>query len=127
MDVANYLARINYNGSLKPDLKTLTDLTWAHKTAVPFTNLEFMSNNGKVDFDLNKIYQKVVIENRGGVCFQINRLYVWLLKQLGFQVSMLRGSIIFDPTKGWSDWGVHNFVFVSTVFHRFCFFVVVVN
>ena len=48
MNVKDYLARINYSGSLKPDLKTLNDLTWAYKTSIPFTNVEYINNQGVV-------------------------------------------------------------------------------
>ena len=62
MNVGDYLARINYSGSLKPNLKILTDLTWAHKTSVPYSNAEYVSTQGVVDFDLENIYQKIVSE-----------------------------------------------------------------
>jgi len=113
MNVKDYIARINYTGSLEPNLKTLTALTWAHKTSVPFTNLEYVLKKGEVDFSLDKIYERVVHENCGGVCYQLNRLFTWLLEQLGFQVSILLGRFYEEITKEWSHWGGHNFTFVS--------------
>ena len=114
MNVKDYLARINYSGSLKPDLKTLTDLTWAHKTSIPFTNVEYLNNQGVVDFDLNKIYQKVVAEKGvPSICYQTHRLFVWLLEQVGFQVSILLGSFFDEKRKVWSRLGGHNIPCVS--------------
>jgi len=113
MNVKDYLNRINYNGPLTPDLKTLTDLTRAHKNSVPFTSVEFMCKGG-VDFELEKIYQNVVYEKSGGVCYQLNRLFAWLLEQLGFQVSILLGSFkVNEITDDWTEYGAHNFPCVS--------------
>jgi len=113
MNVKDYLARINYTGSLEPNLKTLTALTWAHKNSILFTNIEYVSKGG-VEFDLEKIYQNVINEKKGGICYQLNRLYAWLLEQLGFHTSILMGSFMIDESKKfWSDWGGHNSVFVS--------------
>ena len=113
MNVGDYLARINYSGSLKPNLETLTDLTWAHKTSVPYSNAEYVSTQGVVDFGVENIYQKIVSERAGAICYQLNRLFGWLLEQLGFQVSILLGSFYDDSKKDWSRWGGHSLICVS--------------
>ena len=58
INVGDYFAHIDYSGSLKPNLTTLTDLTWAHKTSDTYSNVEKVSTQRVGDFDLENIYQK---------------------------------------------------------------------
>merc|ERR1712013_911274 len=36
--------------------------------------------------DVNETLQKLVLEGRGGFCWEINTAFAWLLSQLGYQV-----------------------------------------
>jgi len=92
MDIQAYLNRIAYRGSLEPNLQTLSALQVAHMRAVPFENL---SIHYKQPILLNEadLYQKVVEQNRGGFCYELNSLFAWLLRSLGFNVDMLSAGV----------------------------------
>ncbi|MEM7114474.1 MAG: arylamine N-acetyltransferase [Chloroflexota bacterium] len=92
MDVATYLERINYSGSPEPTLDTLRQLQIAHLQAVPFENLDIPLGR-QIELTLESRYQKVVIEQRGGFCYELNGLFCWLLRELGFSVSMLAARV----------------------------------
>ena len=110
--VAKYLALINYKGSLKPNLQTLSKLTWAHKTAVPYSNLNFV-NGQKIDFNLNRAFKDMVMDRQGVMCYQTCGLFAWLLCQLGFEASLFSACFTLDKRMTFSEWGAHVFVCVS--------------
>ncbi|KAL2085384.1 hypothetical protein ACEWY4_018704 [Coilia grayii] len=92
MDVQAYLHRIGYSGSVVPTLETLQQVHRSHMLTVPFENLTIHSG-GKVQMDICWLYEKIVVQRRGGFCYEINGLFSWLLTQLGFQVTVLAAQV----------------------------------
>lgn len=96
MDIKEYLARISYQGSYdKLDLATLTDIFQHHIRAVPFENLSIHCGE-KIELDLEATYNKIVRKKRGGWCMENNHLFSWVLKTLGYDVTLL-GSRVYVP------------------------------
>ena len=95
MNIQSYLTRIEYQGSLEPNLQNLSALQKAHMQAVPFENL---SIHYKQPILLNEeaLYKKIVEQNRGGFCYELNGLFAWLLRSLGYKVEMLSAGVITD-------------------------------
>ena len=61
---------------------------------------------------LPDVYDKLVLHNRGGWCFELNGLFDWLLGQIGFDVTMLAGFV--GPDKPPPDsFGDHMFLLVE--------------
>ena len=112
MNAQDYLTRINYHGPIEPTLETLGRLSRFHKAAVPYTNVEFVNGLRKV-LDLEILYDRIVVNRGGGVCHEINGLFTWLLRELGFEVILYSAKFYLDPTKEWSVWAGHSFPFVS--------------
>ena len=106
MKVDDYLERIKYQGPLNPSLQTLRGLVWAHKTTVPFTNLDFV-NGKRIGLEVHEMYDKIVTNNCGGVCLEINGLFCWLLEELGFNVTLCIANFYIESEKKWSVWGGH--------------------
>jgi N-hydroxyarylamine O-acetyltransferase len=92
MDINAYLQRINYHGSLAPSAQTLRDLQVAHLLAVPFENLSIHSSEPIVLND-DALFEKVVKRRRGGFCYELNGLFAALLRELGFEVTMLSARV----------------------------------
>ncbi|NXR12951.1 ARY2 protein, partial [Semnornis frantzii] len=96
MDIKEYFARISYRGSYdKLDLATLTDIFQHHIRAVPFENLSIHCGES-IELDLEASYNKIVRRNRGGWCMENNHLLSWVLKTLGYDVTLL-GSRVYVP------------------------------
>ena len=70
----------------------LSDLQRAHMLSVPFENLTIHLGGTNV-LDLESNYQKIVVERRGGWCFELNGTFAWLLAQLGFDVTLLAAGV----------------------------------
>jgi N-hydroxyarylamine O-acetyltransferase len=92
VDIARYLERINYHGSLEPTLPTLKALHEAHMLAVPFENLD-ISLGRAILLDEASLWNKIVEHHRGGFCYELNGLFALLLRTLGFQVDMLSAAV----------------------------------
>ena len=88
MDINNYLTRIDIDETFEPNLENLKRLQTAHMLHVPFENLNIHWGI-PIELDEESLYQKIVVGNRGGFCYELNGLFAWLLRELGFQVDQL--------------------------------------
>jgi N-hydroxyarylamine O-acetyltransferase len=87
-----YLERIGYAGPLRPDLETLRALHRAHLLAIPYENLDIHLGR-RLTLDEGQIVAKLVGARRGGWCYEMNGLFAWALRQIGFSVRMLAGTV----------------------------------
>ncbi|MGE5681191.1 MAG: arylamine N-acetyltransferase family protein [Bacillota bacterium] len=92
MDIKAYLKRINYQGETRKDADTLKKLHVAHLMSVPFENLSIRLKEPVVLND-EALFQKIVVRNRGGFCYELNGLFAALLRELGFDVTMLSAGV----------------------------------
>ncbi len=92
MNLRAYLDRIGYTGSLEPTFETLRAIHRAHLFAIPYENLDIHLGRS-LTLNPDMIYQKIVLDGRGGWCFEMNGLLAWALRELGFQVAHLSGSV----------------------------------
>ncbi|OEH91090.1 arylamine N-acetyltransferase family protein [Bacillus solimangrovi] len=97
MDIIKYLQRINSNSLTGNKLEDLRNLITQHLYTVPFENLDVV-NKVPIKLDLENIYKKIVMNHRGGFCYEINGLFNWLLNNLGYDVKMI--STTFSNGKG---------------------------
>ncbi len=86
--IGRYFERIGleYSPNLVPSGELLRKLQYAHVTTVPYENLDIF-HGVPVSLKLDDIYDKVVVRRRGGYCFELNALFGWLLRQLGYSVT----------------------------------------
>ena len=92
MNVEAYLRRILYDGPREPSPETLRGLHRQHLFTVPFENLDIPLGN-PIRLDPELLYQKIVVHNRGGYCYELNGLFHGLLEAMGFKVSMLSARV----------------------------------
>ncbi|GAB6146791.1 arylamine N-acetyltransferase family protein [Desulfocicer niacini] len=92
-----YLDRIAYTGSLLPSVQLLEDLHMAHVTAICFENIHPFLNL-PLSVALDDIFNKMVLEKRGGYCFEHNLLFASVLLKLGFRLEMLTARVLFNTT-----------------------------
>ena len=72
--------------TIVPDSALLKKLQFAHCTTVPYENLDIIRGI-PLSLDPDDLYEKVVVRGRGGFCFELNGLFGWLLRQLGYEVT----------------------------------------
>jgi N-hydroxyarylamine O-acetyltransferase len=90
--VRQYLERISWEGSLATDESTLRALHLAHLRRVPFENLDIPLGR-PIGIGVTDSFGKVVSARRGGFCYELNGLFGWLLRQLGFVVTYLSAGV----------------------------------
>lgn len=85
MDIETYLERIGYTGGREPNAENLEALVKAHRFTVPYESLDLWRQR-HTTLETEAIYDKIVTRHRGGYCFELNGLFAWLLRQLGYNV-----------------------------------------
>jgi len=92
MDVSTYLMRIDYGEPVRPDVQTLRGLQLAHMLHVPFENLD-IGLNRPIQLREGALWNKIVIQKRGGFCYELNGLFARLLNEVGFDVTYLNARV----------------------------------
>lgn len=90
MEIEKILERINLDSfkTYEVSLQTLQLLQKQYLLNVPYENLDFILNK-KFSSDLTKVYEKIVNNNRGGICYESHTLFLYLLKTLGFNAHLI--------------------------------------
>ncbi|MBW8881092.1 MAG: arylamine N-acetyltransferase [Asticcacaulis sp.] len=105
MDLSAYLARIGFDGPVRPDLPTLKVVHLRHGNAIPFENLDVqLGQPGTTDLAL--AFDKLVTRRRGGWCYEQNGLFGWALGQIGFEVMRVSAGVARE-TAGDGQMGNH--------------------
>ena len=103
--LAPYLARIGYTGPLEASLRTLRELHRLHLLAIPYENLDVQLGRA-VAIDIGPIYDKLVLQRRGGWCFEMNGLLSWALRALGFSLTEVAAGVMREE-RGEDAYGNH--------------------
>ncbi|XP_061525283.1 arylamine N-acetyltransferase, pineal gland isozyme NAT-10-like [Phycodurus eques] len=106
MNLEEYFQRIGFQGPRnKADLATLKLIHKCHIMSVCFENLD-MHCGGRIVMDIEVIFDKIVCRGRGGWCMENNLLLSWVLREMGYEVTMLAARVFnrtisdFSPMEG---------------------------
>lgn len=94
-----YFNRIGYGGDREPTLEVLRELHYLHPQAIPFENINSFLGI-PVDLSLPGLVQKLVLEGRGGYCFEQNLLFGEVLRTMGFLVKGLSARVFWEVPEG---------------------------
>src|ERR1700757_4749662 len=92
VNVPAYLDRIGYSGSADPSVETLRQLHCLHLFAIPFENLDIHIGRAIICEEARFLH-KIIDEHRGGFCYELNGAFAALLRELGFQVTLLAAGV----------------------------------
>ncbi len=93
MNVEAYLERIGLTRTeVSANLASLRLLQRSHLLAVPFENLDIHWKRPIV-LDLDRFFEKIVEERRGGFCYELNGLFNELLRELGFETRLISARV----------------------------------
>jgi len=93
MDLQRYLERIGYRGECRPTLAVLEALLANHVCAVPFENIDVQLGR-PVTTAVEAAYDKIVLNGRGGWCYEQNGLFGWALSETGFRVTRVAAGVM---------------------------------
>jgi len=99
LNIDQYFERIGYEGPQEATLEVLRDLHFLHPKSIPFENLNpFLGI--PVLLDTESLQQKLIVDGRGGYCFEQNLLFKEVLQSLGFGVKGLAARILWNQPEG---------------------------
>jgi arylamine N-acetyltransferase len=85
--IIKYFERIKLDldpQNLTLDYDLLRKLQFAHVTTVPYENLDII-HGIPLSLEPDMLYHKIVECRRGGYCFELNGLFGWLIRELGYK------------------------------------------
>ncbi|MCD7036764.1 arylamine N-acetyltransferase [Pseudomonas sp. MAFF 311096] len=88
-----YLQRLGYDAPPAPTLQTLQALQLRHVCTFAFESLSTLMRQ-PVPIDLPSVEQKVLLEGRGGYCYELNQMFLALLQELGFDARGITGRVV---------------------------------
>ena len=93
INIDAYLRRIGLDrAAVSTDIDSLRLLQRSHLLAVPFENLDIHWKRPIV-LDVNRFYEKIVEQRRGGFCYELNGLFRELLQELGFETRLISARV----------------------------------
>ncbi len=93
MNTEKYLRRIGIeNSGIRANVENLKFLQKQHLLSVPFENLDIYWKIPIV-LDDELFYRKIVEENRGGFCYELNGSFCNLLEKLGFANKIISAKV----------------------------------
>lgn len=87
-----YLDRVGFSGPTPCTVETLQALTRLQTQSIAFENIDVLLGRG-VCLEPEAIFDKLVLQRRGGYCFEQNTLLQMALEHLGFEVTPLGGRV----------------------------------
>lgn len=97
-DVDAYLERLHMPRPSRLDKAYLDELIYAHQCCILFENLDICDLHRPVSLEIPALFQKIIVQRRGGYCFELNGLFVQLLKDLGFNACSCMSRIVRGKT-----------------------------
>jgi len=79
----------------KPDLAFLSEITRRHAARFAFSSVGPMLGDD-LPLDVESLYARIVVKRRGGYCFEQNGLLFAMLQELGFEVTLYLGRVIYN-------------------------------
>jgi N-hydroxyarylamine O-acetyltransferase len=97
LDLDAYFARINYAGTRAATHETLADVLRAHIASIPFESFDVLLGR-PIRLDPESLQSKLVVNRRGGYCFEHASLFRAALEALGFApISHCSRVVLFEP------------------------------
>ncbi|WP_338471413.1 arylamine N-acetyltransferase [Niallia sp. XMNu-256] len=111
MNIKKYLERIQAVKKEELTLKYLAYLQKQHVLNVPFENLDIMKEK-PLSLNKDSLYQKLIMDQRGGVCYELNGAFYHLLKEIGFNAYLMAGTV-YAGNGQWALENGHMFIIVT--------------
>ncbi|MBQ8758963.1 MAG: arylamine N-acetyltransferase, partial [Clostridia bacterium] len=94
--IQKYFQRINYTGTTEKTLENLSELQKGHLFNIPYETIDQM-NGVPLSLEPEAVYNKIILSNRGGYCFETQGLLCYLLRSLGYDVVQYAGRFMNEP------------------------------
>lgn len=93
MRLQSYLERVSFDGEPAPTLDNLSRLLSRHVQSIPFENLDVQLGMPSTTSPA-EAFDKIVLNNRGGWCYEQNGLFGWALTEIGFETTRVAAAVM---------------------------------
>ena len=90
-----YLQRIGCVREVNGTIEGLRGIHHAQLYTIPFENFDIFLGRG-IELEPEKLFQKLVLQKRGGYCFELNGLFLMALQSFGFDARALLARVYVD-------------------------------
>ena len=77
--------RLEMPEEIVPDIALLKKLLFHTIISIPYENTQFLKKE-IIPCDTEHLFQRIVVEKKGGICHDVNGLLGWCLEELGYRV-----------------------------------------
>jgi N-hydroxyarylamine O-acetyltransferase len=98
LDLALARIKLRREELASPSLENLRRLMDAYSLSVPFENLDIYDYKRPIDFCLSHLFEKIVINRRGGYCYEMNGFFMGILEALGYSCAAVSARILAGRT-----------------------------
>jgi len=90
---SQYLKHIGISCNITRDVTSLHKIMCNHVGTIPWENSELWFNK-TVTLDIRALVTRYISSNCGGLCYQLNLTFYWLLQQLGFNAKLCLARVV---------------------------------
>ena len=85
--ISTYLDRLGCPDAREVSRENLFRLQAAHLEKIAYTNLSFYRNGALNPLETGSLFERIILNRKGGYCFELNGLFSKLLRALGYDVT----------------------------------------
>ncbi|HDR7642734.1 acetyltransferase [Bacillus sp. 4048] len=93
--------RLNLAKRTEVKFEELNTILFAFAHTIPFENLDVIARNTKA-ITIENLQDKISTRSRGGLCYELNTLFYYFLKDCGYDVQLALGTVYKNDINAWA-------------------------
>ncbi|MGE6848333.1 arylamine N-acetyltransferase family protein [Bacillus tropicus] len=93
--------RLNLAKRTEVKFEELNTILFAFAHTIPFENLDVISRNSNA-ITMENLQDKILTRSRGGLCYELNTLLYYFLKDCGYDVQLALGTVYKNDINTWA-------------------------
>ncbi|PGU09810.1 arylamine N-acetyltransferase [Bacillus cereus] len=93
--------RLSLENRAEVTFEELNTILFAFAHTIPFENLDVIAGNAKV-ISKENLQEKILMNCRGGLCYELNTLFYYFLKGCGYDVQLALGTVYKNDRNAWA-------------------------
>ncbi|MBJ7930639.1 MULTISPECIES: arylamine N-acetyltransferase family protein [Bacillus cereus group] len=93
--------RLNLEKRTEIKFEELSTILFAFAHTIPFENLDVIAGNINA-ISMKNLQEKILTSSRGGLCYELNTLFYYFLKDSGYDVQLALGTVYKNDINAWA-------------------------
>ncbi|KAB2389688.1 MULTISPECIES: arylamine N-acetyltransferase family protein [Bacillus cereus group] len=93
--------RLNLKKRNEVKFEELPTILFSFAHTIPFENLDVIARNTN-QISLENLREKILTSSRGGLCYELNTLFYYFLKDCGYDVQLALGTVYKNDISAWA-------------------------